>query len=228
MTDNWEDDDEGHGFLGSGTPREGITDAQVARTIRALQATMQSFPDLGGWSAGDIQDASFTLFSRADVGGGEQVHSEVYGRNRTRVSYHVLCAYEEADDRRQHYIATIAFFVLARPPGGGGDGKSVLRLGVCALAPAEQKQMCVFEVVDGEERGIGTGWRVKLGDSRVPLYQKDWAIPLHDIQCKNIMAKEPGQPHTYFLAFANMSGMGRFTILHAGDGNGGDEDAGED
>ena len=146
------DDGDGNGnqLLGKGVPRSRMTNEQVEDCLQALSVAI-GFDNIEGWQEGDHLEARLDMFQRGKVRGREVVNSEAYGRSRTRVSYFVLCAYEE-NDGMHHYIAQVRFFVKAHV-----HNRPILRCAVATLWPAKLVDMGVY---NAHGDGYGKAWKV--------------------------------------------------------------------
>lgn len=201
-------DSAGNQLLGVGLKEHRMTPEHLGVCKEACKSVIEYVQDVRdeGWAIGDEEGATFSIFSRADVAGREVVHSERYGRNITRMSYHVLCAYEEpwcAPGERQHYIATMQMFAMAEHAG-----RPVLRFGVAKLQPAEVVQCGVYQHGNAQQ-GFGVAYRTQHGNTRVQGYMRIYGVRLEDIRHKVVQAHKPGERYAYYYEYGNMSNTGR-------------------
>lgn len=110
------------GFLGSGEVASG--DALVM-CRNALTHFIADFPAaLVGWSEEDMEEAQMLLYKRAQLGGGEIVHSSAYDRAISRVSCFVYIQYEEHVGHRivdAHYVGHVRCFLKVSSKSGVGE-----------------------------------------------------------------------------------------------------------
>jgi hypothetical protein len=187
-------DAEGNGMIGAGVPRAKMSDQQVKDAMAALREMLSLSGPVDGWEEGFEREAAYTMYARMDVRGKEVVQSELYTRNRTRVSHHVLCAYEELwcePEELQYYIATVRFFVKAvMPPCEDGALLPPMRYAVASLSPATLVEVGVYNT--RMRLGYGKCWKTVLCDPSVPHYAATYAVLPERMSCKRYsLLREP-------------------------------------
>lgn len=168
----------------------------------AMKSLLEEFPhaardDGSEWRPANAESCSMMMYTYADTPAPfcEVLHSRLYGHNRTRISYNVLCRYTEGGARRERevlYVCRIDFFVKATLPG-----KRPLRFVVGDLFRASE--------VDGP---VGVYWEVNYRGR--PDYQHT-GVRFDDIKGKVVMALPPDAAVAYVFLYSRLSGQQRGT-----------------
>jgi hypothetical protein len=213
-------DSDGTQLLGSGRQLSGETLQAVRDSVRAYIRDWKP----AGWVVGDPSDdegmqqddvaaADILEYTYADVRGGEILHSVLYTRPRSRVSYNVLCQfYEGADDSDDvtRYIAQVQRFVKVSP-AVAGQGQP-LRLAITHLfaAVAVPNVSGVLYHCANYPATDSQSYAPSFINYAVDLQHSEEGVGM--TQDKHVMARSSSMVGAYFVPYSNMSGSRREAI----------------
>jgi hypothetical protein len=176
------------GLLGSGVEvdvESGGSEAEECR--RALDTYFTEFT-LGAWTEQDMDEAKMAKYKRAQLEGGEIIHSSAYDRATSRVSSYVSARYEETLTRKGstsveevRYVGHVRYFLKVTPTAqcmqGGGR---VLRFACADMYKADVVQGPLGEIL------YANGM---CGGRQKPL-QKAYPVALSAVEGKVVRCQE--------------------------------------
>jgi hypothetical protein len=172
-------EEDGTGFMGAGT-RVGKLQEQECKT--AMETHFKLFPD-DDWGMQLVNKGGMLVYTQAHNGGADVIHSQAYGRSRSRVSHNIRVRYEEgAEGVEALYVGVVRYFLLARPCTADGhipDKDRKLRFAIMDLYDARDTHAKIGNIM------------VAKGVGGIPTH-KAFPVLLSSIDTKLVRCQAPG------------------------------------